>query len=391
MLAARFNRDGHEIIDHHTYAIASDGDMQEGVASEASLAGRPPRPRQADRLLRRQPHPARRPDRARRSARTWASATRPTAGTCRTSARTSTLDALEAATRRRRTVEDRPVARSSCARHIGYGSRTSRTRTKAHGSPLGEDEVRADQGGLRLDPRQALLRARTRRSSTSAQTLRARPRARGGVGRRARGLPRRRTPTLGTQLELIMDGAPARRLGRRLPPASTRHDGAMATRKASSEVIQWAAAKVPHAGRRLGRPRALHAHRRSTDGGDVERGDYAGRNVHYGVREHGMGAIVNGLELHGFRAFGATFLNFSDYMKRRGPAGGADGAAVDLRVHARLDRPRRGRPDAPAGRAARGAARDPEHQRGPPGRRQRDRAGLALRDGAAARRRRRSC
>ena len=50
-------------------------------------------------------------------------------------------------------------------------------------------------------------------------------------------------------------------------------------------------------------------------GGDVERGAYGGRNLHFGIREHGMGAIVNGLVLHGLRAFGAGFLIFSDYMK----------------------------------------------------------------------------
>jgi transketolase len=51
------------------------------------------------------------------------------------------------------------------------------------------------------------------------------------------------------------------------------------------------------------------------DGGSVRKGDYSGRNVHYGVREHGMGAIVNGLCLHGLKAFGSTFFTFSDYMK----------------------------------------------------------------------------
>ena len=51
------------------------------------------------------------------------------------------------------------------------------------------------------------------------------------------------------------------------------------------------------------------------DGGSVAPGDYSGRNVHYGVREHAMGAIVNGLVLHGLRAFGSTFFNFLDYMK----------------------------------------------------------------------------
>jgi transketolase len=51
------------------------------------------------------------------------------------------------------------------------------------------------------------------------------------------------------------------------------------------------------------------------DGGDVQKDDYSGRNIHFGVREHGMGAIVNGLCLQGFRAFGGTFLTFSDYMR----------------------------------------------------------------------------
>ena len=50
-------------------------------------------------------------------------------------------------------------------------------------------------------------------------------------------------------------------------------------------------------------------------GGSVERGSYGGRNLHFGIREHGMGAIVNGLTLHGLRAFGAGFFIFSDYMK----------------------------------------------------------------------------
>ena len=79
-------------------------------------------------------------------------------------------------------------------------------------------------------------------------------------------------------------------------------------------MIQWAAEQVPHlvSGSADLEPSTLT---QIEDGGSVERGDYGGRNVHYGVREHGMGAIVNGLNLHGLRAFGSTFFNFSDYMK----------------------------------------------------------------------------
>ena len=79
-------------------------------------------------------------------------------------------------------------------------------------------------------------------------------------------------------------------------------------------MIQWAAARVPHlvSGSADLEPSTLTL---IDDGGSVRKGDYSGRNVHYGVREHGMGAIVNGLNLHGLRAFGSTFFNFSDYMK----------------------------------------------------------------------------
>ena len=88
----------------------------------------------------------------------------------------------------------------------------------------------------------------------------------------------------------------------------------IATRKASNDIIQWAAAQVPElvGGSADLAPSTLTL---IDGGGDVERGAYDGRNLHFGIREHGMGAIVNGLVLHGLRAFGAGFLIFSDYMK----------------------------------------------------------------------------
>ena len=88
----------------------------------------------------------------------------------------------------------------------------------------------------------------------------------------------------------------------------------MATRKASGIAIQWAAKRVPQL---VGGSADLASSTNTDieDGGDVSRGQYGGRNLRFGVREHGMGAIVNGLCLQGLRAFGATFLNFSDYMR----------------------------------------------------------------------------
>jgi transketolase len=90
--------------------------------------------------------------------------------------------------------------------------------------------------------------------------------------------------------------------------------GMIATRKASQEVIQWAAAEVPElvGGSADLAPSTLTL---IDGGGSVEAGSYGGRNLHFGIREHAMGAIVNGLVLTGLRAFGAGFLIFSDYMK----------------------------------------------------------------------------
>jgi transketolase len=88
----------------------------------------------------------------------------------------------------------------------------------------------------------------------------------------------------------------------------------IATRKASQEVIQWVADRVPEF---IGGSADLAPSTLTTiDNADsVERSNYGGRNMHYGIREHGMGAIVNGMVLHHLRAFGSTFLIFSDYMK----------------------------------------------------------------------------
>ena len=138
-------------------------------------------------------------------------------------------------------------------------------------------------------------------------------------------------------------------LARRLPagfgadvPKKGPDAGMIATRKASQEVIQWAAGEVPElvGGSADLAPSTLTL---IDGGGNVEAGEYGGRNLHFGIREHAMGAIVNGLMLSGFRAYGAGFLIFSDYMKGVDPARGDHAHPVDVRVHARLDRRRRGR------------------------------------------------
>ena len=380
MLAARFNRDGHEIVDHFTYAIASDGDMQEGVASEASsLAGHLGLGRLTvfyddNKIqLAGETKMAFSEDVGKRyEAYGWH---------VQNLGEDLGLDNVEQAIEAAHAVDDRPsliILRT----HIGFGSPNKQDSQKAHGSPLGRGRGAAHEGGLRLGSRRPLPRAgrgagALRRGPSSAASRRRRS---GTSGSRPTARP---DPRPGRAARPVHGGPAAGRLGRRLPRFSP-DDKPVATRKASNEVIQWVGEPVPTlvSGSADLEPSTLTE---IDDGGSVTSDDYSGRNVHYGVREHGMGAIVNGLNLHGVRAFGATFFNFLDYMKGVGAPGGADAPARNPGVHARLDRPRRGRTHPPARGAPGTPARHAEYQHRSPSRRQRDRARVGVRAGAARR------
>jgi transketolase len=310
MLAARFNRPGHEVVDHHTFVIASDGDIQEGVASEASslaghlglghlitfyddnkvqLAGPTSQSFSEDVGMRYE-------------AYGWH---------VQNVGEDLELDNLEEATRAAMEIEDRPsliILRS----HIGYGSPHKQDTSQAHGSPLGEDEVRLTKEAYGWDPdRQFYVPEEAlqhfRRCCERGREFQAEWEGRFEAYRREH-------PNEARQLQMIdAGGMPEGWDGGELPRFDPGEDP-IATRKASEKVIQWAAARVPHL---VGGSADLATSTNTdiADGGDVEKGSYGGRNLRFGVREHGMGAIVNGLGLHGFRAFGATFLTFSDYMR----------------------------------------------------------------------------
>jgi transketolase len=307
MLAARF---GDDLIDHHTYVIASDGDIQEGVGSEASsLAGHLGLGKLVVFFDNNHIQLAGPIDRdfsedvgKRYEAYGWH---------VQDVGEDLSVETLERATEEAKGVEDRPslvIVRS----HIGYGSPNKQDTYQAHGSPLGEDEVKATKEVYGWPPdktfyvpdearepfQEAAERGRQAMEEWEQQLASFRDSDSDAAG----------------ELDLIMN-AP------RLPdgweaglPTFDPGDDDIATRKASGQVIQWAASRVPNliSGSADLEPSTLTE---IEDGGSVERGEYGGRNVHYGVREHSMGAIVNGLVLHGFRAFGSTFFNFLDYMK----------------------------------------------------------------------------
>jgi transketolase len=310
MLAARFNRDGHDIVDHHTFVIASDGDIQEGVASEAcSLAGHLGLGRlivfyDDNKIQLASPTSATfSEDVAERyDAYGWH---------VENVGEDLSLERLESAAREAIAVEDRPsliIVRS----HIGYGSPHKQDTTSAHGSPLGEDEIRLTKEFYGWDPDQhfyvpeeALQHVR-RNTCERGRELQAEWQERFDAYAAA-------FPDEARQLRMIDAAGLPDGWDADLPRFSP-DDKPIATRAASGKMIQWAAAEIPHL---IGGSADL-ASSNNTDidgGGDVQKGQYGGRNIRFGVREHGMGAIVNGLGLHGFQAFGGTFLTFSDYMR----------------------------------------------------------------------------
>jgi len=309
MLAARFNSGDSDLIDHHTYVIASDGDIQEGVGSEAcSLAGHLGLGKLIVFFDNNHIQLAGPIDRdfsedvgKRFEAYGWH---------VQDVGEDLSVETLERATEEAKGVEDKPslvIVRS----HIGYGSPNKVDTYQAHGSPLGEDEVKLTKEAYGWPPDKTFYVPDEAREPFEEARERGREAAEEWEGRLSSF--RESNADAAGELDLLMSNRLPDGWDDGLPTFDAGGD-AIATRKASGEVIQWAAKQVPTliSGSADLEPSTLTEIK---DGGSVERGSYGGRNVHYGVREHGMGAIVNGLVLHGFRAFGSTFFNFLDYMK----------------------------------------------------------------------------
>ena len=309
MLAARFNKGGQALIDHHTYVIASDGDIQEGVGAEASsLAGHLGLGKLIvfyDNNHIQLSGPTERAfseDVGKRfEAYGWH---------VQDVGEDLSVETLERATEEAKAADDRPslvIVRS----HIGYGAPHKQDTYQAHGSPLGEDEVRATKEVYGWPEDKTFYVPDEAREPFKEAAERGRQLVEDWEERLEAFCEA--DPDAAAELDLVMRGALPEGWDSGVPRFDP-DDGSVATRKASQRVIQWAAAQVPNlvSGSADLEPSTLTE---IEDGGSVTRGDYSGRNVHYGVREHSMGAIVNGLVLHGLRAFGSTFFNFLDYMK----------------------------------------------------------------------------
>ena len=309
MLAARFNRDGHEVVDHRTWVIASDGDLMEGVSAEsASLAahlglGRLTVFWDDNRIT--------------IDGTTEISFTEDVAA--RYAAYgwqvlriddvedLASIDAVIADA----TSDERPtlvVTRT----HIGIGSPLQDT-SKAHGAPLGDENIRATKRAYGWPEDSQFLVPDDVRSEYAAV-------AEAGAATHADWTTRFERyraayPELARELERQLRGELPAGWAEDLVATSFEGSGAIATRQASGTAIELLAGRVPEL---VGGSADLAESNNTEIPGttSVAANDYEGRILHFGIREHAMGAIINGVHAHGgLRAFGATFLIFSDYMR----------------------------------------------------------------------------
>jgi transketolase len=309
-LAAHFNRPGHDIVDHHIYGIVSDGDLMEGVSHEAaSLAGHLKlgniiyfyddnhisidgstdlafTENRVDRF----------------KAYGWH---------VQTVEDGNDIVAIEKAIGAAQEEKDQPSL-ISVRTHIGYGSPNKQDTASAHGEPLGAEELKLTKENLGwpLEPeflipeeaskhfRQALEKGQAWEEEW-ADRFQAYEKAH---------------PELAAECKRWMSGQLPDGWEKEIPSFPADPKG-VATRVASGTVLSAVAPILPNL---IGGSADLAPSNKTfVKGGEVfQGGQYAGRNFHFGVREHGMGSIMNGMALHGgIIPYGGTFLIFSDYMR----------------------------------------------------------------------------
>lgn len=323
-LAARYNRPGHTVLDHRTYCLVGDGDLMEGVAFEASaLAGHLGLSRltvlyDSNRIsLSGSTGLAFSEDvGARFHAAGWL-VLRVDDG--------NDLESIDRALCAAR-AQDRQPSIIIVSTVIGYGAPNKQGTFGVHGAPLGAEEVAAAKANLGWPTEPAFLVPEEVRAHMGEAL---------GRGREAqRDWEARLQAYTVEQLELaaefrrVMEGRLPDGWEARLPELA--EGKGMATRKASEAVLQALTSAVPElvGGAADLNPSTftwlkgagdLQSPGRGTDGVQGAVGgswDYAGRNIHFGVREHAMGAIANGIALHGgLIPFTGTFFTFSDYMR----------------------------------------------------------------------------
>jgi len=308
ILAERFNTPDFSPLDHHTYAICGDGDLMEGISHEAfSLAGHLELNRlivfyDSNRITIEGSTDLAYSDNVKKRFQgyNW---------------RVLEIDAhdyaqIDRAIRLARREKKRPTL-VICESHIAYGSPNKQDTASAHGEPLGEDEIRATKANLGLPDDQDFHVPERVRELFGARLGKMKRKA--ARWRRELKKYQDRSADKAALWSACWNDTIPDDLAARLPAFEP--GTSLATRSASGKVIQELAAALPQL---VGGAADLAPSTKTLiDAADsIAPGVFSGRNIHFGVREHAMGGLMNGMALHGgLRVFGATFFVFSDYCR----------------------------------------------------------------------------
>jgi len=309
-LAQHFNRPGHNIVDHYTYVIASDGDMMEGVSSEASsIAGHLGLSKlicfyddnhitiEGDTDLAFSEDVCKRYE-----AYGWH---------IQRLDDDADVDDISKAIENAKAEKGKPSL-IAIRTHIACGSPNKQDTASAHGEPLGDEEILLTKKNLGWEseesfyvPEKALehfrqaLNKGCETESKWDELFEAYA---------------KEYPDLAKEWYSFMHKEYSDDW-KKAVPVFTKDDKPIATRSASGKVLNAIASHIPNL---VGGSADLAPSTKTNmdEFGGITRNDFSGRNMHFGIREHGMGAIVNGMTLHkGVIAYGATFMVFSDYMR----------------------------------------------------------------------------
>jgi transketolase len=307
MLAARFNSKAHKLVDHYTYVIASEGEFMEGVSHEVfSMAGNLGLGKlilfydQNFISIEGDTHITYTDDvKKRMQAYGWHVQEIDGHNT----------DEIVAATKAAQAQTRKPSV-IICNTTIGYGAPNKAGSHDCHGAPLGEEEVKLAKANLGISPEKFFVPEEVRAAFAQVAKKNAAIEA---EWKETFAAFEQAKPKKAKEWAACMNGELPANLAKKI--ADFEPGAAIATRVASGKVLQDLAKAVPHL---VGGSADLAPSNNTylKDLGDISKKSFKGRNFHFGVREIGMGAIMNGVQLHGgFRIFGATFLVFADYVR----------------------------------------------------------------------------
>jgi transketolase len=304
-----FNRPGHDIVNYKIFAVAGDGCMMEGISSEAaSLAGHLGLSNLV--WLYDNNHITIEGNTALAFSDDVATRFMSYHWNVQRVTDANDLDMLTRAIQTAQRETERP-SMIVVDSHIAYGAPNKQDTSAAHGEPLGEDEIKAAKKNYGWDPEKKFfvpdeVKAYAREMTAKGEKEEAEWNKKFAEYTKA-------FPDLAKQFRMMQDRELPQGWDSDIPTFPADAKG-IAGRDANQKIINAIAKKIPWF---MGGAADLAPSTKTalTDAGHFSKENYAGRNFHFGIREHAMGAIVNGMNLSKLRAFGAGFLIFSDYMR----------------------------------------------------------------------------